>query len=422
MKDYADRRRAGKRAAVVFGMLAALYVVSETAGTMIIRKLYIRDKLRDLQPIGAFTAQSILTGNLVPHIGTMIVKAYTIDGNEIDLGGGKPDIAGMKKPVSDGEIRASLAPYMSRSLSGLQSSEVVRLGHEKFKSLVCAVPVIDSGSVRGTVFMIQPLADLEKIIRSYVLVFTVTAAAGLAVMIVFMTKYIGETEKLEMMRREYISNVSHELRSPLSSVRALAETLSDGVVHEPSDVRRYYAIMLGECRRGEKLVQDMLELSRLESGKTAFAAEKLAPQDVLAEIGAKYSVTADDMGITFTADNVQSLPPVESCRDRLVQLFSIFIDNAVRYVPEDGGRIEAGAYEKGGRIVFFVKDNGCGIEKNLQPYIFERFRKGDSSHSEGGSGLGLAIARELCSRMGESVYFESEEGKGSTFFFTAKKA
>lgn len=424
MRTYPANYRNPKRIMQFFLLLAVFYLAAGLCGMLIIKNIYIGERKNDALILSKFIAQSVIQGNRAPRFGNYIIKIYSADGSEISFG---DEPAGRKNfrsvlPVPEEDIRRSLAPYMPRALAGQQTVEIIHLGKEKSKSLVCAAPIADNGSIRGTIFLIQSIADFQKMIRAYNLVFAVTTAAGMCIMSAFMLRYAGGTEKLEQMRREYISNVSHELKSPFASVRALTETLSDGVVSDESVKQRYYAIMLNECRRGEKLVQDMLELSRLERGKSVFKKEKVDISDVMKEVALKYGAAADDMGIAFVNKSDGYLPAVYSCRDRLLQLFAILIDNALKYVPDENGRVEIDAAEKGGRILFSVSDNGCGIPAGSRPYVFERFYKADSSRSSAGSGLGLAIARAVCAGLGESLWLESETGGGTTFYFTAEKA
>ena len=422
----------------MFATLIAVYVCAGFAGSAVIQTLYMKDKVRDLKPFTDFVSEMIVEDKFIRRgDGNFIIKAYDINGTELPLKVARPpkmdddmfpDVHAGKikqtaaqqwKPMSDSEIRSALLPYIIRTASETKKAAIIRMGSQKIKMMICGVPLIKNGTLTGSVFVIQPVSDFQTALNGFYLVFSVSVAAGLIVMFIFLYRYISEANKLEMMRREYISNISHELKSPLVSIKALSETLSDGMAKDEETRMRYYSIMINESNRLEKLVQDMLELSRLQNGKSVFNKEKVSPSEMMKEVELKYSVIADDMGITFVNSCPDNLPDVYTCRNRILQLFAILIDNALKYVPDDNGRIAIDAKAENGTIVFTVMDNGTGIPSADIPYIFDRFYKQDKSHSGSGSGLGLSIAKAICDGMKEEIAVSSNEGKGSVFSFTA---
>ncbi len=233
---------------------------------------------------------------------------------------------------------------------------------------------------------------------------------------------ITESERLERTRRDYVANVSHEMRTPLTAMRALLEPLSEGMVQSEETKERYYAIMLRETMRLSRLINDLLELSRLQSGALALSAERVRLQDVFAELQDKYEPIAEDNRLAFVMDEkLMACPDVFSNPDRLEQVLVILIDNAIKYT-NDGGTVRLSADWDDERVRLCVSDTGIGIDEKDLPYVFDRFYKVDKAHSGLGSGLGLSIAKELLKLMGEEISVASKVGEGSAFSFTVKRA
>lgn len=233
---------------------------------------------------------------------------------------------------------------------------------------------------------------------------------------------ITESERLERMQRDYVANVSHELRTPVTGVRGLAEALHDGVVKSEQDKQRYYGYILRETLRLSRLIDDLLELSRLQSGTIAVDKREVSICVLIRELGDRYKNMTDEVGLQFSIDlDVENCPKVFSNSDRIEQVLVILLDNAIKYTNE-AGKITVGATWDNENVFVFVKDEGVGISKQDLPYLFDRFYKSDKSHTGGGTGLGLSIARELLTMMGETIWVESEVSKGSTFTFTLKRS
>ncbi|MBR2572678.1 MAG: HAMP domain-containing protein [Clostridia bacterium] len=229
---------------------------------------------------------------------------------------------------------------------------------------------------------------------------------------------VTESERLERTRRDYVANVSHEMRTPLTAMRALIEPLSDGIVTNEQTRRRYYSILLRETMRLSRLIDDLMELSRLQSGTLSIRPEMVSVENMLPELEEKYGAVAVEKGVSFTvSDAVRRCPTAFVNADRLEQLLVILIDNAMKYTPE-GGQVTLDARWNAQKITFSVSDTGIGIDPADQPYVFDRFYKVDKAHSGLGSGLGLSIAKEMIVQMGEEIRLRSEPGKGSEFAFT----
>ena len=228
---------------------------------------------------------------------------------------------------------------------------------------------------------------------------------------------ITQMERLEKTRRDYVSNVSHELRTPLTAMRALIEPLKEGMVTEESDRQRYYDIILREILRLSRLINDQLELSRLQSGTLAIQKSVMALDDVVYDVCDRYTTIAAEHGLELKVEtDFTQCPPVYANADRVEQMLIILVDNAIKYTER--GSVAVSADWDDDRVVIHVKDTGIGIEEVDLPYVFDRFYKVDKAHSGKGSGLGLSIAKELLKRMDEDIWVTSEKGVGTEFSFT----
>lgn len=233
---------------------------------------------------------------------------------------------------------------------------------------------------------------------------------------------ITESERLERTRRDYVANVSHELRTPLTAVRALIEPLREGMIRSEEARMRYYDIILREVMRLSRLIDDLMELSRLQSGKLSIDKTVIPLEDLIYDLAEKYSATAEEKGQKFKLlFDPSACPQVISNADRVEQVLVILLDNAMKYTPE-GGEISLNARWNEDRVVLSVRDTGIGISEGDLPYVFDRFYKVDKSRTGStGSGLGLSIAREMLRWMGEDIFVSSEKGRGSEFSFTLRR-
>jgi len=228
-------------------------------------------------------------------------------------------------------------------------------------------------------------------------------------------------KRLERTREEFVGNVSHELRTPLSLIKGYAETLLDGAQNNPEVATRFLQTIDRNARRLDLLIQDLLTISALESGRIA-----MNPQPVM--LRAVVERTLDDLKAQATARKVtlvNELPEVTVQADetRVEQVLSNLLENAVKYGRE-GGTVTAGGRESGeGKLEIFVKDDGPGIPAEAQERVFERFYRVDKARSreQGGTGLGLAIVKHIVQAHGGNVWVQSQPGKGATFFFTLPK-
>lgn len=254
----------------------------------------------------------------------------------------------------------------------------------------------------------------------WITIVPVTDEEGDCTGVVGLFKDVTDLERLEKTRRDYVANVSHELRTPLTAVRGLLEPLSDGMIQDEETRQRYYRIMLREVIRLSRLITDMLELSRLQSGTEHMELHAVDLEELLTDTRQNYLNEAAQRGIRLNLD-AEGVPFAMTDEDRVEQLLVILLDNAMHYTPEGGSITISAAETAGDRILVTVADTGCGISADDLPQIFERFYKTDKSRREGGTGLGLSIAKQIVDRLGENIFVESEENKGTSFHFTLKK-
>lgn len=224
-------------------------------------------------------------------------------------------------------------------------------------------------------------------------------------------------QQIETTRREFVSNVSHELRSPLASIRAMVETLEEGALEEGEVARDFVQRIHREVDRMSALTDDILQLFRLESGQ---AQMEKAPVDVRAlvqEVLARFDQRASAKGVALNMDFPETLPDVKGDEQRIMQVLVNLLDNALKFT-EKGGRVTVSAGENGEHVVVSVSDTGIGIPREHIPHIFERFYKVERSRRDSGTGLGLAIVKHIVQAHGGEVGVESQEGVGSVFTFT----
>ena len=236
---------------------------------------------------------------------------------------------------------------------------------------------------------------------------------------VVLLRDVTAAERLEQTRRDYVANVSHELRTPIASIRSLAEALDDGLVRTDEDRARYYGYILRESLRLSRLIDDLLELSRLQSGTVALERSAFDLNELAAQVAERMRVTASYSGIDLRYSPAAALPPCLSNRDRIEQVLVALLDNAIKYASDDGV-VEVCCRSEGERLRVEVSNSGHIDEADL-PHLFERFYKADRAHAGQGTGLGLAIAREVLERLDGSIEAFNRDGF-AVFSFTVPAA
>ena len=266
----------------------------------------------------------------------------------------------------------------------------------------------------GHYFLIRQLRSLTNICT--VLFSSMTIFLVLSCL--YSVLLVRSNRKVEEMRRTYVANVSHELKSPIASIAALGESLADGVIIGEERKKKCYDLIVAEAKNLEHTVMDMLELSRTQSMEVNFDKRCVSASELFLPIVEKFSLRCADMGVHFSVpSDVNSLPALYTNPERVEVLTNVLLDNALKFV-EPGGHISLSTEARHKNVVICIRDDGIGIDKSQQKRIFERFYTGDHVKNKNGSGLGLAIASEIITVLGEKIWVESAPGKGAAFFFT----
>lgn len=263
--------------------------------------------------------------------------------------------------------------------------------------------------------LIRDFADLDTSMIIYIAIFTFLYAIGL----IFMANTLKKERELNRMRRDLIANVSHELKTPITAIRAMAEVLHDGLIKDEQTRRAYSGKIVEESEKLEQLVLDILELSRLQSKRAEFRKNRTHADGIVPPIVDRYMMLCGDLGITLDTSglNLEATPPMYTDDEKLVTLMNILLDNAVKFTGK-GGTIWISNQIGPKYVTFCIRDNGPGIRSDEVDRIFDRFYKADTAHNSSGSGLGLAIADEIATGLGEKLWVESTFGVGSAFYFT----
>lgn len=227
--------------------------------------------------------------------------------------------------------------------------------------------------------------------------------------------------RVDTTRREFVSNVSHELRSPLASVKAMVETLQSGASNDAEKAEEFLGRINDEVDRMTALVAELLELSQLEDSRVTLDVRPFEFGPVVDEVVERLRQRADSVGVELVADLPDDAPTASGEKAKISQVLVNLVDNALRFTPRSGTvRITARSVD--GFVEVSVSDSGPGIAQQHLPHLFERFYKVDSSRREGGTGLGLAIVRHIVLAHGGKVSVDSEVGRGTRFTFTVPVA
>lgn len=224
-------------------------------------------------------------------------------------------------------------------------------------------------------------------------------------------------KQLERTREEFVANVSHELRTPLSMIKGYIETLLDGARHDPEVAERFLRTVDRNTRRLDALIQDLLAISELESGRVKLNLGPVRLADVVEKVFTDLKTRAAAKDVKFL--NEAEELTVTADEGRLQQVLTNLVDNAIKY-GRTGGTVAVGGRGLDGKAELFVRDDGPGIPAEALERVFERFYRVDKARSreQGGTGLGLSIVKHIVQSHGGVVWATSEPGKGTTFFFT----
>jgi two-component system phosphate regulon sensor histidine kinase PhoR len=230
---------------------------------------------------------------------------------------------------------------------------------------------------------------------------------------------ITDLRKLERVRRDFVANVSHEFRTPLTAIQGFAETLLAGAMDDPQNRGRFLEIIVEHSRRLARLTEDLLMLSKMDADRLEFETRRIPVGPFIESCIETAQPRARDKDLRLSVNQEDKIPDIAGDRRRLTEVLQNLLDNAIQYTPA-GGQIMVSAGVSGSDVVFTVSDTGIGVPLADQPRIFERFYRVDVARSRevGGTGLGLSIAKHLVEGHGGRIWVESEVGHGSQFHFS----
>lgn len=261
--------------------------------------------------------------------------------------------------------------------------------------------------------------ERQLIIRAYFSL--IQRASGFISGLVIVLHDVTEQQRIEEERRQFVSNVSHELRTPLTSVKSYVDALQEGAIEDPEVAKSFLAVVQDETTRMIHMINDLLELSRMDSGTMKLETEYVNVGELFNYILNRFDmiIANDDKPekyYTIKREITNSQIWVELDTSKFTQVVDNIMNNAIKYSP-DGGVITARMIDRKTEVVLSITDQGLGIPKKDLGHIFDRFFRVDKARSraQGGTGLGLAISKEIIERFGGKIWVDSSEGKGSTF-------
>lgn len=332
--------------------------------------------------------------------------------------------AGIFRYIQSGVIlidrsgRVLLTNDATERLLGLTKEEIAGRWHWEAGHHYGLSSLVDEAIEFGTVQKreVQIRKPQERTLEAHVT--PIRHSSGALAGAVILLHDISEWRRVERMRSDFVANVSHELRTPITALKGFTETLLDGALDDPGTARHFVQIMKDEADRLGRLVEDLLDLSRIEAQHTALHFSAVPVQGVLDRVIQTCHARAQEAGVALTCESDVSKLYVMADADRLQQVLLNLVDNALQHTPA-GGRIVLQVTTAIDRAILSVADTGCGIPASDVGRVFERFYRVDKTRSRqsGGTGLGLAIVKHIVEAHGGHVGVTSDVGAGSRFFF-----
>jgi two-component system phosphate regulon sensor histidine kinase PhoR len=263
-------------------------------------------------------------------------------------------------------------------------------------------------------------AQDEKILRVHA---SSIQYEGKAEGVVLVFHDISDLRRLENIRKDFVANVSHELRTPVATIRGYAETLLDGALDDKENAKEFLRIIHADSERLSLLINDLLDLSRLESGKIIMDFKPSHLRSLVDQVLIRLNVLAQEKRITISNQIPENSPSVLADQASISQVFFNLIENAIKYNNPEG-KIVILAQDKENHVEIRIEDTGIGIPPDEIPRVFERFYRVDKAHSRqlGGTGLGLSIVKHIIKLHEGEIFAQSRLGEGSTFVLTLPKA
>ncbi|MGO9013828.1 MAG: ATP-binding protein [Dissulfurispiraceae bacterium] len=287
------------------------------------------------------------------------------------------------KQIMDVVRNAQLIEIVRRALESWEivSDEItVTRGNREMFLIATAVPIYSEDSVRGIVLTLHDITRLRQ---------------------------------LEEVRKDFVANVSHEIKTPITAIKGFAETLLDGALDDKDNSVRFLIMIKNHSERLNSLVDDLLALSGIELGDVKINKTEVSLDQVIDTVFMMLKDKADKKGLSLSKELLQSTQAIAADKDKLIQIIINLVDNGIKFTEKGG--VTVGIDETGGRVALFVQDTGIGIPSRYLNRLGERFYRVDSARSRelGGTGLGLAIVKHLVGAHGWSMRIESEYGKGT---------
>ena len=291
------------------------------------------------------------------------------------------------RPLLEVARQSDLLAAIKMALSGQEqvTSEIV-VGTVRPRSFAVTAAPVQASSHKGAVLVLHEITDLRR---------------------------------LERVRQDFVANVSHEFRTPLTAIQGFAETLLSGALEDPANRRRFVEIIREHATRLARLTEDLLKLSRIEAGQLKLEFRPVSVAHLIESCVETAHLKAVPRQVALNVNLPETLPPVRGDSNSLQEVLQNLLDNALQYTPA-GGKIDVSASCSDGRVIVTVADTGIGIPQVEQERIFERFYRVDAARSReaGGTGLGLSIARHIMEAHGGRLWVESAVGEGSRFHFS----
>lgn len=309
--------------------------------------------------------------------------------------------------------------YVSKVSSKLETKGIhySLLIHPNIRNYV-AVAIVLPYEEDGIYLFLKEL----PIIKNIYMVLLPSITLMIIICATFTMYIIKKNQDFERMQREYVDNISHELKSPIASAQALTTAIYDGMVEDENQRKNYCSIILNELQGLEHTVSDMLDLSRIQNGHIDCKKDTCSAKDVFEFVLTKRSLLCNDLSIQMDINpSLDAYPMIITNKMLAERLFDIILDNAIKFTPI-GGNIRIQMAEEHRRIKISIKDSGPGIHPEDVPHVFARFYKSDKAHNEKGSGLGLAIAKEIADSLNEQLWISENGTKGAEFSFTIQKS
>jgi len=252
--------------------------------------------------------------------------------------------------------------------------------------------------------------------KRFLRVIAIPLVTGRPAGILLLFQDLTQMKNLQTMRREFVGNISHELRTPLTTIKAIVETLRDSTIDNQSVAKDFLGKIDAEVDRMAQMVDELTELSRIETGRGKLNLEPANLNKLVAEVTARLAPQAERQDVSLNTQLHADIPLVEADGERIQQVILNLLHNAIKFTPA-GGKVTISTELGENSIIVNVADTGIGISEGDLPHVFERFYKADKARSGSGTGLGLAIAKHIVQAHGGNIWVQSQEGKGSTFSF-----